>query len=281
MKLYKNINRKYTIVLFTALCFLLLIKPKFVVSEEILHFKINPINKVETNYGSPENTYIALYSAQLKKDLEWIFETHTTASVEEIKQSFKKANININQIVSYELKEKISYITLKKQFKDSVLLVVEHFYKDGEIAISPVTFLIEDGVWKKTNKFAADIEFQDNLAHFYRTIVDNLLDITYSGVRYNRRTRQFYSAVTITNTSDKELEGPVWLIIKKLQPEEASLANADGIHFGEPYMIMLGEEKKWPPGQALPAKTLYFSNPVKQRLNFDDQVFAVVPDEGS
>ena len=119
------------------------------------------------------------------------------------------------------------------------------------------------------------------MAYYERAPLNTQTNIAFSGVRYNRRTRQFYSAVTITNTSEMELEGPVWLKIKNLKPAGASLVNADGIHFGEPYMIMLGEEEKWPPGQALPAKTLYYSNPVKQRLNFDDQVFAVVPDEGS
>ncbi|MFH2091632.1 MAG: hypothetical protein ABIJ31_04640, partial [Pseudomonadota bacterium] len=103
----------------------------------------------------------------------------------------------------------------------------------------------------------------------------------YSGVRYDRRTGQFSSSVTITNVSGKLLEGPVWLKIKNLQPAGAVLINADGMHFDEPYLIMLGEEEQWLPGKALPSKTLYFTNPVKQRITFDDQVLAVVPEEGS
>ncbi|MCD4719846.1 MAG: hypothetical protein K8S13_08290 [Desulfobacula sp.] len=260
---------------------LILFKYTISTGAEKFPIKVMTINKSQAKYDNPENAYIASYSSEIKKDLDWTFESMTVEASEELKTIFIKLKIPLSQIIKYEKKEEETYIINKLNYKKGFLLIVEHNYKEGSIQRNPVTFVLENGEWKLTNKFSSDENVNQYMAYHERSTLDTQIDITYSGVRYNRRTRQFYSAVTITNTSDKELEGPVWLIIKNLQPEEASMANADGIHFGEPYVILLGEEKKWPPGQALPAKTLYFNNPVKQRLNFDDQVFAVVPDEES
>ena len=215
----------------------------------------------------------------MNKDLSWFFAALTTKSVENLKQSFEEANIDLNTSIMREKPKKETYIVEKKHYKNFIVLIIEHIKINGEINRNPQTFIMENGSWKRTDQLSSDEEYYNFLAYFKRSPMETQTNVTYGGVRYDRRTRQFYSDATITNISGKTLEGPVWLKITNLQPGDAKLVNANGMHFNEPYIIMLEEEEKWLPGQELPSKTLYFTNPANERITFDDIVFAVEPEE--
>ena len=243
--------------------------------------KVKLITQQEATYQTPENTYAAILSSLFKRDLEWHYQTATVESAMRSKKLYEDAGISPEKMFDMMDEKEEFYILKKINYKDSVMLIVRSQKLDGTIMQGAVPFTLENSKWKTTDIYAADKEFHEYLDYFKRAPMETQTNVTYGGVRYDRRTRQFYSDVTITNISDKTLEGPVWLKITNLQPGDAKLINADGMHFNEPYIIMLEEEKKWLPGQALPSKTLYFTNPVRERITFDDIVFAVEPEEGS
>lgn len=115
------------------------------------------------------------------------------------------------------------------------------------------------------------------LGEVSQTVVNDLVSVDYSGLRYDRRTREFYLTATLTNTSSSVLEGPVWLSITNLQPTEATLNNSDGFQDGKPYLAVLQEGEIWQPGQVLAPETLFFSNPTRVRISFFEQILAVLP----
>ncbi|MCG8639559.1 MAG: hypothetical protein MI862_07470 [Desulfobacterales bacterium] len=243
--------------------------------------KINIINKNQAKYDTPINAFIASYSATIAKDLDWVLETLTKEASEQLVSIFEKHNIDLNEIVEHDGFDEDTFIISEFPYKESIILIVIDVSHDGSITKIPLTFVLENNEWKKTNKFENDENVNQYIVYYKRAPMETQTVVSYSGVRYDRRTRQFYSDATITNISGKTLEGPVWLKITNLQPGDAKMVNADGMHFNEPYIIMLEEEKKWLPGQALPSKTLYFTNPANEIITFDDIVFAVEPEEGS
>ena len=243
--------------------------------------KVNLITRQEATYQTPENTYAATISSLFKKDLEWYYDTLTKDAAERDKQLYKKAGISPEKKFSTINDPKEYYILKKIIYKNGLILIARVQKLDGTVIQGPSTMIKENSKWKITDIYSADEEVHEYLDYFKRAPMENQTSVSYNGVRYERRTRQFYSEATITNVSDKTLEGPVWLKITNLQPGGAKMINANGMHFNEPYIIMLEEEKKWLPGQALPSKTLYFNNPANERITFDDIVFAVEPEEGS
>jgi uncharacterized repeat protein (TIGR01451 family) len=70
-------------------------------------------------------------------------------------------------------------------------------------------------------------------------------------------TRPFSQQITITNTSDHALSGPLALVLKGL-PAGATLANAGGTYQGNPYINVLGDGQVLAPGQSVTI-TLEFS----------------------
>ena len=243
--------------------------------------KVSLITRQEATYQTPENTYAATISSLFKKDLEWYYDTLTKDAAERDKQLYKKAGISPEKKFNTINDPKEYYILNKIIYKDGIILIARVQKLDGTVIQGPSTMIKENSKWKITDIYSADEEVHEYLDYFKRAPMETQTTVTYGGVRYDRRTRQFYSDVTITNISDKTLEGPVWLKITNLQPGDAKMVNTDGMHFNEPYIIMLEEEKKWLPGQVLPSKTLYFTNPARERITFDDIVFAVEPEGGS
>ena len=125
--------------------------------------RVEIIDKAQARYDTLENAYVALYSAQIKKDLEWLYETLTEESAKEIKRLFEEAGIDPIKIFNSERKEKQTFIIGKKEYKGDILLIIEHNEKDGTITTIPVTFIIENGQWKRTNKYADDEELHEYL----------------------------------------------------------------------------------------------------------------------
>ena len=277
-KLFTNVTQYNLPTIFLGLVFTL---TAFANNNGDYPIKVNLITRQEATYQSPENTYAAMLSSLFKRDLEWHYQTATVESAMRSKKLYEDAGISPEKMFDMMDEKEEFYILKKINYKDSVMLIVRSQKLDGTIMQGAVPFTLENSKWKTTDIYAADKEFHEYLDYFKRAPLETQTSVSYNGVRYDRKTRQFYSDATITNISDKTLEGPVWLKIKNLQPGDAKLVNADGMHFNEPYIIMLEEEEKWLPGQALPSKTLYFTNPERERITFDDIVFAVEPEEGS
>lgn len=243
--------------------------------------KVKIIKKSEATYETPNNTYTAMISALIAKDIEWYYKAFTMNSALRIKQLCEEAGVSPERIFSTVSDQSEFNILLEKKYKDGVLLIIRSEDPDGDIFQGSTTFIKEGSLWKITDKYSADEELHTYMKYFKIVPIGVQTKITKNRVKYDKKTHQFYSNVTITNDSGIELEGPVWLKIKSLLPAGSTLLNADGMHLGDPYLIMLDEGSKWPLGQALPPKTLYFSNPGRQKKGFEYQVFAVVPDEGS
>lgn len=244
--------------------------------------KIEIIEKQNARYDSPEHTYTALISSLMKRDIDWYWETSTTESANQSKQSYIEAGISPDQIFDTVSLQEEYFIMNKIPYKDGFIIIVRCQDPNGTVMEGPSIFIKDGSDYKSTNIYSLDEELHAYLKYFKRTSLDTTQIIaSFTGVRYDRRTRRFYCDATITNTSGQDFEGPVWLKIKNLQPKNASVINPDGMHFDEPYLIMLSEEEKWPAGKTLPLKTIYFSNPEKQRISFDDQVFAVIPENNS
>ena len=47
-------------------------------------------------------------------------------------------------------------------------------------------------------------------------------------VRYDRRTRQTRMQMTITNTSQTDINGPVWVLVKAISNPNVALVDSDG-----------------------------------------------------
>jgi len=108
--------------------------------------------------------------------------------------------------------------------------------------------------------------------------VDDRVTVSYGSVRFDRRTQEFTIPATLTNISNEDLAGPVWLVISSLSPSEATVTNASGnTADGHPYVQVVGEGVVWQAGQSLPTILLRIRNPIRESLNFEEQVLAIIP----
>ena len=108
--------------------------------------------------------------------------------------------------------------------------------------------------------------------------VDDLVSVSCGLVGYDRRTGQFSTNVTVTNTSSTKIDSPVWLVIESISPPEVTLANPDGTTLdGKPYVDLSGLLGN---GQLDPAETIskriYFNNPSRLRFTFEPSVRGLI-----
>ncbi|GEM_PF-2757423 len=160
-------NRKkiYKIFIFFILIFFQSI---IICSSENLKYplKIKIIDKIESNYITPENTLFSLRSALLKDNIEWADETMTEESLKEMILMFEKSGIDREKsLINLEKNIKESYILDQMIYKDVVILLVEALAHSGSIKYIPVTFMKEHGLWKVTNKYKQDEEIHE-LFHY-------------------------------------------------------------------------------------------------------------------
>jgi parallel beta-helix repeat protein len=107
--------------------------------------------------------------------------------------------------------------------------------------------------------------------------VDHLVSVSCGLVGYDRRTGQFSTNVTVTNTSSTTIDSPVWLVIESISPPEVTLANPDGTTDGKPYFDLSGllGNGQLDPGEAI-SKRIYFDNPNRLRFTFKPSVRGVI-----
>ena len=157
-----------TIFLITGICY---------AEESEYPVKVEIINKSQAKYDTPENTLAALRSALVNEDLEWADEVLTKESAEEQKTLFEGAGIDHRVIFDLERDVNYTFIIDKILYKDAVVLVIEDHDKDGSITKIPLTFLKEDGKWKLTNKYAADVELHEYLDYKPGAIITSTVKI--------------------------------------------------------------------------------------------------------
>jgi len=106
--------------------------------------------------------------------------------------------------------------------------------------------------------------------------VDDLTDVTFDTLRFDRRTGQSSVIAMVTNTSTTIIGEPVWLAINDITDPAVTFLDADGTTDGKPYIdltSLLGD------GQLAPGETIetriYFNNPTRQRFELDTSVYGM------
>ena len=125
--------------------------------------KVEIIDKSQTRYDTPENTYTAMISSLIKKDLEWYYGTSTVEFAEWEQEQFQQAKIAPTRMFDMVNVLDEIFIINKVNYKDGVLLIIKTYKQDGATFIGPSALIKEQGKWKFTNKFAGDEELHEYL----------------------------------------------------------------------------------------------------------------------
>jgi hypothetical protein len=125
--------------------------------------KVEIIDKSQARYDTPENTYAAMISSLIKKDLEWYYVTSTVKFAEWEQEQFQQANIAPTRMFDMINVLDEIFITNKVHYKDGVLLIIKTYKQDGATFIGPSALVKEQGKWKFTNKYADDEELHQYL----------------------------------------------------------------------------------------------------------------------
>jgi len=156
MKTIEMMRAKSAIIF--LLCITILLISGVVYGEEGYPIKVEIIEKGQARYDTPENAFTALCSASIKEDIEWVYETFTKESAEELKKLYEEEKIDLKSIFDLEKRVKDTFIIGKAAYKGAIVLIIEYHDKDGTIIKIPATFVKEGEKWKHTNKFAGDDE---------------------------------------------------------------------------------------------------------------------------
>jgi hypothetical protein len=106
--------------------------------------------------------------------------------------------------------------------------------------------------------------------------VSGQVQVSSSGLVFNRTTYTFDSAVNLTNSLIPITE-PIRLVLKSLLPTNVALANSSGSTAGgEPYINIGTPGASLAPGATAPTAILKFNNPNSTPFTFQTQVFASV-----
>jgi len=106
--------------------------------------------------------------------------------------------------------------------------------------------------------------------------VSNVLDVTasvnlrQSGLVYNRVTQLYSGSITLSNSSNAALAGPLQLVIQGL-PAGVTLVNASGSRNGQPYISL--NAASLPDGARITVP-LSISNPGKLGLNYSARLYS-------
>jgi len=157
MKPIEKMSIKWSLIFMLCLS-IFLINGSTYAEEGNYPMKVEIIEKDQARYDTPENAFAALCSASIKEDLEWVYETFTEESAEELRKIYEEEGVDPRKILDLEKRVKDTFIIDKIEYKDAVVLVIEYHDKDGTIMKIPATFVKEGGSWKHTNKYAGDDE---------------------------------------------------------------------------------------------------------------------------
>jgi len=128
---------------------------------------------------------------------------------------------------------------------------------------------------------ASDVEtFQVTVLQAPMEPIDALVGVYSGRLAYDRSTGLYSLCVTVTNTSDTDIDGPIYIAVRNIDDPSVTLANADGMtHLDDPYMD-LSDLPELADGRLSVDESvtaiLYFDNPQNLRFDFDVSVYAAV-----
>ena len=109
--------------------------------------------------------------------------------------------------------------------------------------------------------------------------VTDLVEVTKSGIRYDRRTKTSFLNVTLTNTSDKALIGPVLLVVDSVTNSSVTLKDPDGdTEDGKLYITFVTSDAVLQAGGSI-TKRVTFDNSARARFSFTTSVFADIDED--
>ncbi len=121
--------------------------------------KIHYIDKNETQYGTPEDAFIAFVSSMKQVDIEWNLECWDAESRKDIIKRQQKKGYIQKKIKGWKSFFAIADFYLQKRVdrkKGMVILEYSAKIQDGREFGKPIAFKLEKGNWKATNSFSGD-----------------------------------------------------------------------------------------------------------------------------
>ncbi len=116
----------------------------------------------------------------------------------------------------------------------------------------------------------------ENLVHAQHQNVDDLIETSFTGLRFNRRGGTFSSTGTLTNISNIPVSGPLQLVITQTDPSSVTLANTSGTtQDGLAYVEVALAEDPLPPGGQIANVVVQFRNPTRRAFTFATSVLGV------
>ena len=102
--------------------------------------------------------------------------------------------------------------------------------------------------------------------------VTGQFQVTQSGLVLNRTTKTYNSTVTLTNTSNVVVTGPLSVSVNSLSPNTVTLANATGASSTGVTVNVLTAQQSMKPGDSIKGIVLAFNNPGNVKFNFTTSV---------
>ena len=107
--------------------------------------------------------------------------------------------------------------------------------------------------------------------------VTGLIQVTKSGLVYNRNTKTFDTNLTLTNTSQVKIYGPVQLSAVTSNPNSVSLANSTGISAaGRPTLVVTPSGGVLNPGGIIKNIVLKFNDPSQVKFTYEARFDGVI-----
>ena len=126
---------------------------------------------------------------------------------------------------------------------------------------------------------ASDVEtFQVTVLQAPMEPIDALVDVYRWRLTYDRATGLYSLCVTVTNASDADIDGPIYIALQNISEPSVTVANADGVtHLDDPY-VDLSDLPELADGRLSVDESvtaiIYFSSPLDLRFDFDVSVYA-------
>ncbi|MBZ0254515.1 hypothetical protein K8I31_00540, partial [bacterium] len=119
------------------------------------------LEKTNYSYESPEKAVSSLMVALYQGDKDAFLGSMSADAKNTLLKAYEEGGIDFESIHIKEQKCS-GYVLLDEYvYKDVVFVIVEKKYEEKPSFKYPVTVVLEDGLWKQTQKFSADQRMQD------------------------------------------------------------------------------------------------------------------------
>lgn len=154
------LNRKSVIVWAAAICCLTILS---VAHSATYPLQIDLVDKANTNFDSPENTYAAMMSAMMSNDETWYYSCFTVEGAKKTRQMWADGNIGIQMVFDSVKTVKTMEVLEKGSYGDGVYLLLRVTDQDGSVMTGPSLYVQENGLWKSTPEIPIDAPILDKL----------------------------------------------------------------------------------------------------------------------